>query len=244
GVREARPHQGPQQQVVAARDHLPLGPADDPRAAGQPGADGQVAVPGQQRGDQRQQGVQVCRQIDIHVGEDLGLALRPDGPQRPAASRQLHPDGPDLRQLPSQLAGDLPGGVRAAVVRDGDPGAEGEALAQVAGQPAHARREITLLIPNRDNDIYLQNCHAMEDRRSRFVTAEATLCVRYEQRGLAAAPVRPRKSSYRTGAGASPPARASPSSAISRCAVSTRGKFWYSLRLTCLADLGSKNLAL
>jgi hypothetical protein len=72
---KARPHQGPQQQVVAARDELALGPADDPGAAGQPGADGQVAVPGQQRCDEREQGVQVCRQIDIRVGEDLGLAL-------------------------------------------------------------------------------------------------------------------------------------------------------------------------
>ena len=137
-VGEARPHQGPQQQVVAAGDELALGPADDPRAAGQPGADGHVAVPGQQRGDQRQQGVQVCRQIDIHVGEDLGLALRPDGPQGPAASRQLHPDGPHLRQLAGQLARDRPGGVGAAVVRDGDPGGEGKALA-AGSRPAGAR---------------------------------------------------------------------------------------------------------
>ena len=100
-VREARPHEGPQQHVVASRDELPLGPADDPRSPGEPGADGQVAMPGQQRGHQRQQGVQVCRQIDIHIGEDLGVALRPDGPQGPAASRQLHVDGPHLGQLAS-----------------------------------------------------------------------------------------------------------------------------------------------
>ena len=63
------------------------------------------------------------------------------------------------RQLAGQLVGDRPGGVGAAVVRDGDPGAEGEALAQVAGQPPHARREITFLIPNRNHDVHLQNCH-------------------------------------------------------------------------------------
>jgi hypothetical protein len=53
-------------------------------------------VPGQQRRHQRQQGVQVRRQIDIHVREHLGVALRPDGPQRPAAARQVHVDGPHL----------------------------------------------------------------------------------------------------------------------------------------------------
>jgi len=141
------------------------------------------------------------------------------------------------------------------------------ALAQVAGQPAHARREITLLIPNRNNDIYLQNCHAMEDRRSRYVTAEATLCVRYEQRGAGRRPVRLRKIFIPNGAGARPPARASttrwgalpPSRAAGVHAGDAAvqpfvgdqpprgldlGKFRHSLRFTRLADLGSKSLAL
>jgi len=53
GVGEAGPEGGPQQQVVAARDDLALGAADHPRSAGQPGADGDVAVPRHQRRDQR-----------------------------------------------------------------------------------------------------------------------------------------------------------------------------------------------
>ena len=182
-VGKARPHQGPQQQVVAARDELPLGTADDPGTTGEPGADGQVAVPGQQRRDQREQGVQVCRQIDIHVGEDVGLALRPDGPQRPATSRQFHVDGAHLGQLAGQPVGDRPGGVGAAVIRDGDPGAKREALTQVGDQPPHARREITLLITNRHHNVHMGNSHGNEDRRPRSVAAEANLCTRYEQRG-------------------------------------------------------------
>ena len=169
-----------QQQVVTARDELPLGPADDPGTAGQPGADGQVAVPGQQRGDEREQGVQVCRQIDIHIGEDLGLVLRPDGAQRPAAPGQRQVDGPDLGQFAGQPVRDGPGGIGAAVVGDRDPGGEREALAQEADQPPDARREITLLIANRHHYVNLENSHSSEDGRPRSVAAEATLWTRYE----------------------------------------------------------------
>ena len=180
-VREARPHKGPQQHVVASRDELPLRPADDPRSPGEPGTDGQVAVPGQQRGHQRQQGVQVCRQIDIHIGEDLGVALRPDGPQGPAASRQLHVDGPHLGQLASQPGGDRPGGIGAAVIGDRDPGGKRKAFTQIADQTTNARCEIAFLIANRHHYVHLQNSHGTQDRRPRFAEPEATLCARYEQ---------------------------------------------------------------
>ena len=162
-VREARPHQRAQQEIVTARDELPLGPADDPGTAGEPGADGQVAVPGQQRGDEREQGVQVCRQIDIHIGEDLGLALRPDGAQRPAAPGQREVDGPDLGQLAGQPVRDGPGGIGAAVVGDRDPRGERETLAQETDQAPDARREITLLIANRHHYVNLENSHDSED---------------------------------------------------------------------------------
>src|ERR1700729_1022377 len=114
------------------------------------------------------------------------------GRPRPAPSGQLHPDRPHLLQLTGQLPRDRPGGIGAAVVRDGDTGAEGKALAQVAGQPAHARREITFLITNRNNNIHLQNCHDMEDRRPRSAMAEATLCARYERNRQVTAPRSPK----------------------------------------------------
>jgi hypothetical protein len=129
----------------------------------------------QQRGDQRQQGVQVCRQIDIHVGQDLGVAFGPDGPQGPAAARLVHVDRPHLGQLTGQLGGDRPGGIGTAVAGDGDLGTEREAVTQIADQAPDARREITFLIANRHHDVHLQNFHGPEDRRLRCAAAEARL---------------------------------------------------------------------
>jgi hypothetical protein len=61
------------------------------------------------------------------------------------------------------------------------PGGEGEALAQVAGQPPDARREITLLIANGHHYVNLENTHGCEDGRPRSVAAEARLWTRYER---------------------------------------------------------------
>ena len=182
GVREPGPHAGVQQQVVAPGDELALGSADHPRPPGQPGADGHVAVAGQQRRDQRQQRVQIRRQIDIHVREDLGVTLRPDRPQRPPPSRLFHAYGPHLIEVARQPVGDGPGAVRAAVVRDGDPRGKREALPQIADQPPHARREITFLVTHRNHNVHLHNSHSHENRRPCSAVAEAILCTRYEQR--------------------------------------------------------------
>ena len=87
-----------QHEVVAARDQLALGPAHDAGAAGQPGADRQVGVAGDQRRDQRQQRGQVGGQVDVHVGEHRRVGLQPDRAQRPAAALLLQVDRPDVRQ--------------------------------------------------------------------------------------------------------------------------------------------------
>ena len=71
-------------QVVGAGDGLALGAPHHPRARGEPGPDGDVAVARQQGRDEGQQGVEVGRQVDVHVGDDGRLARRPRGPQRPA----------------------------------------------------------------------------------------------------------------------------------------------------------------
>ena len=73
-VGEPGPERDAEQEVVAARDDLALWPADDPRAAGQPGPDRDVAVPGEQRGDEGKQRVQVRGQVHVHVREQLGVA--------------------------------------------------------------------------------------------------------------------------------------------------------------------------
>lgn len=51
-VREPGAEAGLEQEVVGAGDELPLGAPDHGRLAVQPAADGEVAVAGQQRGDQ------------------------------------------------------------------------------------------------------------------------------------------------------------------------------------------------
>ena len=105
GVAEAGPHGGPQQQVVAARDQLPLRPPDHGGAGGQAGADGQVAVAGQQGRDQGQQRLQAGGQVSVHVGDHGGVAGPPDLPQRPPPALLGDVDGPDPgSRSPSRLA--------------------------------------------------------------------------------------------------------------------------------------------
>jgi hypothetical protein len=132
--------------------------------------------------DQRQQRVQVRRQIDIHVREDLGVTLRPDRPQRPPPSRLIHAYRPHLIEVAGQPVGDGAGAVGAAVVHDGDPRGKRETLPQMADQPPHARREITFLITHRNHNVHLQNSHGHEHRRPCSAAAEAILCTPYEQR--------------------------------------------------------------
>ena len=120
-----------------------------------------------------------------------GAAIRwplPPTPRRRAGPAQICRALPRANQTPGgrlprpvvdRLGGRL-GPVGAPVVRDGDPGAKREALTQVGDQPPHARREITLLITNRYNNVHMGNSHGNEDRRPRSVAAEATLCARYE----------------------------------------------------------------
>jgi hypothetical protein len=75
-----------QQQVVGPGDHLPFGTAHHPGRLGEPASDGDVAVPGQQGRDQRKQGGEIGRQVDVHVGDDPGVAAAPHRVQGAAAS--------------------------------------------------------------------------------------------------------------------------------------------------------------
>ena len=109
------------QDVVAAGDDLALGAARDPGPGAQPAADGEVGVAADQRRDQRHQRVEVGRQVDVHVDEDLGVRVGPHPLERAAAALlgQVHDaDGVvAVRQPP----GDDGGAVGAGVVGDGDP---------------------------------------------------------------------------------------------------------------------------
>ena len=154
-VGELGPQGGSQQQVVAARDDLALGTADHPRSPRQPGADGDVAVPGQQRRDQGEESVQVGGQVHVHVREHLGVRRRPDLVQRPAAAGDVEVDGAYLGVLGFERARGRPGPVGAPVVRDRDAGAEGKGAAQVLDQPRDARLEVVLLVLDRHDDVYI-----------------------------------------------------------------------------------------
>ena len=92
GVAEPAAQGELEQQVVGPRDELALGAAHHVGAAGEARPDGDVAVPGQQRrheGEQRRQG---GGEVDVHVGDDGGLAGRPRRAQRvaPPLAGQVH----------------------------------------------------------------------------------------------------------------------------------------------------------
>jgi hypothetical protein len=153
GVREAGRQRAAQQQVVAAGDQLALGAADHPRAGGEPAADRQVRVPGDQRRHQRQQRGQVGGQVDVHIGEHRRGGGRPRRPQRPAAALLLQVDDRDLRQLPLEGPGEVEGGVGAGVVGDRDAEGVGEGGGQVGVQAAHAPLQVGLLVVDGDRQV-------------------------------------------------------------------------------------------
>ena len=78
------------QRVVAARDELAQRAPDHPGARREPGPDGHIAVPGEQRGHERQQRVEPGREVDVEVGDDRGVA----GRSRPPSAPALAPSGP------------------------------------------------------------------------------------------------------------------------------------------------------
>src|SRR5581483_6038682 len=133
-VGELGRHRGAQQEVVGAGDELPFGTAYDGRTAVQAAADGQVAVPGEERGHQRQERLQAGGEVDVHVADDVRVALAPDLAQRPAAPLLVQVHAAHLREVRGERAGDLPGPVDAGVVRDGDPESVREVLLEVAVQ--------------------------------------------------------------------------------------------------------------
>ena len=76
-VGEVHVQRGLEDGVVTAGDDLALGPTHHPRASREAGADGHIAVPGQQRGDEGEQGIEIGRQIDVHVRNDVCVRRQP-----------------------------------------------------------------------------------------------------------------------------------------------------------------------
>ena len=108
--------------------------------------------------DQREEGREVGGEIDVHVGEDGGVARRPDVVERAPTSLLVEADADDAVELRLERAGDRPGAVGAGVVGDRDPGRERKRL-EVLVQPPDRRLELRLLVEDWDDDL--------EHRRSR-----------------------------------------------------------------------------
>ena len=155
-VRDAAVQGQADDMAVGARDQLTPGSAHDPRPPGESGAHREVAVAREHRAHQREQGRERGRQVDVHVGQHVGLAGRPGRAQCvPAAfARQHH--GRDPVEVGGQPLGDQGRPVGAAVVGDGDEGAEGEGLVEVAAQRGDARLETGRLVVHGDDDLDLE----------------------------------------------------------------------------------------
>ena len=153
-ITEPRGQSASQHEVVAARDQLTLGSPYDVRTACQPAADREVGVAGDQRGDQRQQRVEVGREVDVHVGQDIGVGAR----ATPATARGRDPSaraGPmrtwgSCRDMRRAITG---GVVGAGVVRDGDAVGVREVVAQVLVEAADGGLELRLLVVDGDDDV-------------------------------------------------------------------------------------------
>ena len=151
-VGEAGPERCVEDPVVRAGDHLALRAAHDLRSAGQPAPDRQVAVPGDERGDEREERGEVGGQVDVHVGEDVGVAPRPDVVKRTPAALLVEPDALDALELGREQAGDPPGAVGAGVVGDRDPARERK-RPEVLVQPPDRLLELRLLVEDGDDDL-------------------------------------------------------------------------------------------
>jgi hypothetical protein len=153
GVAERDPEGAAQDEVVAARDELPLGAPDDPRTTRQPGADRDIRMPADQRRQQRQQGGQVGRQVDVHVGDHVGLAGQPGLLQRPSAALRVEVDDADAVQLGRQPLRDRQGVVAGRVVGDGHPVAVRQGIGQERGEPPDRSLQVGRLVVHRDDDL-------------------------------------------------------------------------------------------
>jgi hypothetical protein len=90
--------------------------------------------------------VKIGREIDVHVGDGVGIARAPSGAQREAASLVLQVHRAQLGELHREQACHSKRAVGTGVVRDCDLEREIEVAFQVRVQCADARGEHALLV--------------------------------------------------------------------------------------------------
>ena len=158
GVGERVVQAGLEQQVVRARDDLALGAPHHVGAAGEPGPDRHVAVPGEQGRHERQQRLERGRQVGVHVGDHSGRAGRPHRPQCPAAALLADVQRTDRVELGGQPVGQRAGVVGAPVVDDRDLGGERELAIQEGAERPHAGADPAGLVVDRYHDLDQGRC--------------------------------------------------------------------------------------
>ena len=111
------------------------------------------AVTGHDRRDERQEALEVRGEVDVHVGDDVGVARPPRLAERPAASLFLEAHVPDRFVACGEASTDDRRVVGARVVGDRHRERERELPQQVAEQHADVLRERRRLVVARDDDL-------------------------------------------------------------------------------------------
>jgi hypothetical protein len=117
------------------------------------GADRQVAVTGQQRGDQGEERVQASGKVSVHVGDDIGVAAAPDMAKREPAALTAQMHRPDPGKFCAQLPSQGEGAVGARVVGDGDNEMKGKVAGQTRVQAADVAGQDFLFVVHRNSDL-------------------------------------------------------------------------------------------
>ena len=175
GVTETTAQRHAEDEVVRPRDELALRTSHDAGTAGEPRADGHVAMAGEQRCHERKQRLERGRQVHVHVGDDGGAARRPCLAQGEAPALAVKMQGRHAGQGVGQGGGHRIGVVVAGVVDDGDDGAEGEGFIEEGAQRDDAHGQLWRFVVDGDDDFHVdggapgihvhlvggQGCHAL-----------------------------------------------------------------------------------
>jgi hypothetical protein len=110
-------------------------------------------VTGDQWGHQWCERIEVGGQVDVHVGEHLGVRRRPHRAQRPPAALLLQPHDAHVAELGGQFGRDTRGVVDAGVVGDGDAGRERELFGEMPMEATDRIDKCQLLVVHRNDHV-------------------------------------------------------------------------------------------
>ena len=152
-VAEPRGERRTQEEVVGARAELALGPSYDVRSAGKARSDREVAVTRQQGRHEGEERCEIGREVDVHVGEDIGVRGAPHLAECATSALEIEMHGAHTGETVGQSAGDRPRAVGARVVGDGDARGVRDVAREEGVEPFDAGREVLLLVVDRNDDV-------------------------------------------------------------------------------------------